>query len=105
MANNEQTRRVRNRNRTLRTVEKMAKKKEFWVYSHDSEGELISNIVHDEPSFNNAVDAAVHWLRDAYPGQTGVTVRVVDNETSNTVWIAGPGNQIKSLEQALLDER
>lgn len=68
--------------------------KRYWVYSHDSEGELISNIA-DEDSFNNAVDAAVHWLRDAYPGQTNVTVRVVDTETNNTVWIAGPGNNIE----------
>lgn len=67
--------------------------KRYWVYSHDLEGDLISNIA-DEDSLNNAVDAAAHWLRDSYPGQTKVTVRVVDTQTQLTVWIAGPGNSI-----------
>lgn len=68
----------------------------YWVYVNDDEGEITENLGEYE-SFEKAFLTVGEWfVRSPFDYFEHYTIRIVDNEAdATTVWIAGPGNDIK----------
>jgi hypothetical protein len=79
----------------------MARQRKYWVYVNEPGGDLVANIGECD-DMSDALDLVVLAL-DTEKGKN--EIHIVDNETSTTIWIAGPGNRIEQPEGwSVMDE-
>lgn len=86
----------------------MADRKRYWVYVNNDVEEELEDDLGEFDSLLDAIEEAGEFIKNDLPivSPMDFAVHIVDNTTSTTIWIAGPGNQIVKPEGwTVMDEK